>query len=65
MTMFTKMRVPYVVNTISIRHHDDYKDGIGRTYVFLHKTCNPTSLAMEAKTFQITSCVLVCSVPWT
>jgi hypothetical protein len=39
-------------------------DGVGRTCVCLHKTWDLTSLAMEVKEFQTTSCVAVWFLPW-
>jgi hypothetical protein len=65
MITFTKMWVPSAVNTISICHHDDWKDDVEWTCVCSRITCNPTSLAMEVKIFRLTSCVVMCSPPWT
>jgi hypothetical protein len=65
MITFAKMWIPSPINTISICHYDVWKDGIGKTCVCSHKTSNLTSLIMETKEFQTTSCVAVRSPPWT
>jgi hypothetical protein len=49
MFTFNKVQIPSVINTISIRCHEDSRNGIKRTCVYSSKTWNPTSLAMEAK----------------
>jgi hypothetical protein len=36
MTMPTKMKIPFVVNTISIGYCDDQRDGVKKKKVFVH-----------------------------
>jgi hypothetical protein len=53
----TKMQIPSIISIIFTCHHDDEKNGVKRTWIFLHKKWNLTSLTMEAK--ETTSCVVV------
>jgi hypothetical protein len=62
MTTSAKVWIPIIVNTISMCHHDDWKNGIEKTCVYLHKTWDLTSLTMKVKESQIASCVTVHSL---
>ncbi len=51
MTMFVKVQIPLIVSGIFTCNRNDWRDGIKKTRFCLHKTWNPTYLAMEGKEF--------------
>jgi len=59
------MWVPCTISAISTCHHDDRRNGIGRTCVCSHKTWHLTFLTMELKKFQIASYATMRSFLWT
>ncbi len=49
----TKVWIPFVVNIMSICHHDDRRDGAKRTWICLCETWNPTSLVIGQKNLEL------------
>ncbi len=64
MITFAKMQMPSTISTIFTCHCDDWRNGVGGTWVWSCKTWNLTSLAMEAKESRTTSCVTMRYPQW-